>query len=63
MNILPEPPKHAEPANAAVPMSSSADPVLEELWRVKDARAARFENADNLLKYLQNKYGLVDLTH
>ena len=34
-----------------------SDSVLTELWRVKDARAAKFGNAAVLLRHLREKYG------
>jgi hypothetical protein len=33
------------------------DPVLAELWRVKDARAAKFGDTAGLMRHLREKYG------
>ena len=39
-----------------VPPIHHIDPVLDELWRVKDARAVKFGNAAGLVQYLKQKY-------
>jgi hypothetical protein len=31
--------------------------VLIEIWRIKDARAIKFQDAAGLMRHLQNKYG------
>jgi transcriptional regulatory protein LevR len=33
-----------------------SDPVLTELWRVKDSRATKYRNAAGLMRHLQKKY-------
>ncbi|MDI9332864.1 MAG: hypothetical protein QM533_00655 [Cytophagales bacterium] len=33
-----------------------SDPVLIEMWRVKDARAIKYQDAAGLMRHLQNKY-------
>jgi hypothetical protein len=46
-----------QPVQPVKTPSSYADPVLAELWRVKDARAAKFGDAAGLMRHLQQKYG------
>ena len=46
--------QHTQPID---PPIHRVDPVLDELWRIKDARAAKFCNAAGLMQHLQLKYG------
>jgi hypothetical protein len=45
----PTPKSHAPKAHV--------DPVLAELWRAKDARAAKFGDTAGLMRHLREKYG------
>jgi len=45
------------PANPTKTPHEQKDAMLAELWRIKDARAAKYGNAAGLMRHLQNKYG------
>lgn len=48
----------AEPERSAVAPDarSGSDPVIQELWRVKDERAERFGDARTLVLHLRKKF-------
>jgi hypothetical protein len=48
----------AEPQRRAVAPDArtGSDPVIQELWRVKDERAERFSDARTLVQHLRKKF-------
>jgi hypothetical protein len=40
----------------STPPKPHVDPVLAELWRVKEARAAKFGDAAGLMRHLRERY-------
>lgn len=52
-----QPLPESTPSRAAAPPSrASDDPVMQELWRVKDERAERFVDARALARHLRARY-------
>jgi hypothetical protein len=51
---------HQHPADSTKVPHEQADPVLIELWRMKDARATKYRNAAGLMRHLQKKYKTIN---
>lgn len=51
-----QPPADADRRAIAPQPQPNVDPVMEELWRVKDARSERFADARALVEHLRARF-------